>query len=212
MFAQALGRADPVLRFSTVRITGGEVPPDPATVEAVLVTGSAAGVYDDLAWIAPLEDFVRTAYGLRIPMVGICFGHQLIAQALGGIVRKAEVGWGIGRHIYSVAPDNGLIAAPEVAVACSHQDQVITAPTEARTILRSDFTPHAGFLYANGTTLTLQPHPEFTAGYALTRCEARVGQAPDAVVVAGRASLEKPLDSGLLNQVIAQFLKSCAGS
>ena len=81
--------------------------PDPAGLEAILLTGSPAGVYDDLDWIAPLERFVRAAYHAKIPMAGICFGHQLIAQALGGTVRKSEKGWGIGRHVYDVVPGNG---------------------------------------------------------------------------------------------------------
>ena len=109
MFERLLGEADPSASFATVRLADGEALPDPAGLEAILLTGSPAGVYDDLDWIAPLERFVRAAYDAKIPMAGICFGHQLIAQALGGTVRKSEKGWGIGRHVYDVVPGNGVI-------------------------------------------------------------------------------------------------------
>jgi GMP synthase-like glutamine amidotransferase len=172
-----------------------------------LLTGSPAGVYDDLDWIAPLERFVRTADQSRIPMAGICFGHQLIAQALGGMVRKSDKGWGIGRHVYDVMPGNGVIDGEKIAIAASHQDQVIEPPSGATTIFRSAFTPHAGLLYANGTAMSVQPHPEFTPAFADWCCE-KAGQngAPEALVASARASLEQPLDNADLGRAIARFL------
>ena len=139
-------------------------------------------------------------------MVGICFGHQLIAQALGGVVRKSEKGWGIGRHVYRVVPGNGVIDGEHIALACSHQDQVIEPPAEARTIMSSDFTPHAGLLYANGVTLSVQPHPEFEVDFAHVCCALREGRAPESVVTAAKASLAEPLDTARLGGAIARFL------
>ena len=207
MFEQLLGEANPSASFTTVRLIDGEALPDPATLEAILITGSSAGVYDDLDWIAPLERFVRAAYDANVPMAGICFGHQLIAQALGGTVRKSDKGWGIGRHVYEVAPGNGVIDGERLAIAASHQDQVIEPPAGAATILHSEFTPHAGLLYANGTTLSLQPHPEFTAAFADVCCE-KAGQdsAPETLVATARASLDQPLDNADLGRAIARFL------
>ena len=152
MFERMISAADASASFATVRLIDGEGLPDPAGLEAILITGSSAGVYDDLDWIAPLERFVRAAYEARTSMVGICFGHQLIAQALGGTVRKSERGWGIGRHVYDVVPDNGAIEGEKIAIACSHQDQVVEPPAGAATILHSTFTPHAGLLYENGAS------------------------------------------------------------
>ena len=123
MFEQMIGAADAGVTFDTVSIPAGEPLPDAAGLEAILITGSAAGVYDGFEWIAPLEAFVRTAHQNKVPLVGICFGHQLIAQALGGTVRKSEKGWGLGRHVYDVAPDNALIEGTHIALACSHQDR-----------------------------------------------------------------------------------------
>jgi len=212
MFERMIGAADPSVTFNTVSIPAGEPLPDLEGLEAILITGSAAGVYDAFDWIAPLEGFVRTAHDNKVPMVGVCFGHQLIAQALGGTVRKSEKGWGLGRHVYDVAPSNGLIEGTRIAIACSHQDQVITPPAGARTILSSDSTPYAGLLYAGGTTLSVQPHPEFSVGFALACCEMvrSKGEAPDSVVTPAQASLAEPLESARLGGAITRFLTGSA--
>jgi GMP synthase-like glutamine amidotransferase len=208
MFEKMIGAADGSVTFNTVSIPAGEPLPDAGALKAVLITGSAAGVYDELDWIAPLEDFVRAAHGAKVPMVGVCFGHQLIAQALGGVVRKSEKGWGIGRHVYDVAPGNGVVDGERIALAASHQDQVIAPPSGAVTFLSSDFTEHAGLLYPGGTTLSVQPHPEFSVGYALACCEIAQskGQAPASLVAEAKASLAQPLESDRLGGAITRFL------
>jgi len=208
MFEQMIGAADANVTFDTVSIPAGEPLPDVEGLEAVLITGSSAGVYDGFEWIAPLEEFVRMAHQSKVPMVGVCFGHQLIAQALGGTARKSEKGWGLGRHVYDVAVGNGLIDGRHIALACSHQDQVITPPAGATTILSSDFTPHAGLLYAGGTTLSVQAHPEFSIGFAagLLRDGAQQGR----VVTSAQASLAEPLESARLGGAITRFLTRSA--
>jgi GMP synthase-like glutamine amidotransferase len=208
MFEQMIRAADAAVTFDTVSIPAGEKLPEAGELEAVLITGSSAGVYDGFDWIAPLEDFVRAANARKVPMVGVCFGHQLIAQALGGVARKSEKGWGIGRHVYDVAPGNGILDGARIAIAASHQDQVIAPPPGAKTILSSDFTEHAGLLYPGGTTLSVQPHPEFSAGYALACCEmaGSRGGAPESLVGAAKASLGEPLDSARLGHAITRFL------
>ena len=208
MFEQMIGAADAAVTFNTVSIPAGEPLPDVEGMEAILITGSAAGVYDPFDWIAPLEGFVRTAHDRKVPMVGVCFGHQLIAQALGGTVRKSEKGWGLGRHVYDVTPGNGLVDGARIALACSHQDQVITPPPGAKTILSSAFTEHAGLLYPGGTTFSVQPHPEFSVGFALACCEiaGSKGHAPDSLVAAAKASLAEPLESARLGGAITRFL------
>ncbi len=206
MFERLIGAADRSISFDVVSLIKGETLPDPSTLQAILITGSSAGVYDQLDWIAPLEDFVRAAYAKHVPMVGVCFGHQLMAQALGGIARKSEKGWGIGRHVYDVAPGNGIIDGERIAIAASHQDQVIEPPSGARTILSSPFAQHAGLLYGNGAAFSVQPHPEFDTGFAHACCELREGQAPDAVVAAAKASLSEPMDNARLGHAMARFL------
>jgi GMP synthase-like glutamine amidotransferase len=206
MFQRMIRAENASIDFDVVSIPGGDPFPDPKSLQAILITGSSAGVYDELDWIAPLEDFVRASYAKQIPMVGVCFGHQLMAQALGGIVRKSEKGWGIGRHVYDIAPGNGVIEGARIAIAASHQDQVIEPPQGARTILSSSFTEHAGLLYGNGAALSVQPHPEFETGYAHVCCELREGKAPDALVAQAKASLAEPVDNARLGRAITRLL------
>ena len=197
--------------FETIHLDKGQDLPDPATLEATLIMGSAAGVYDThFEWMEPLRDYIRRAYAVRTPMVGICFGHQIMADALGGDVRKSDKGWGLGRHVYNVksrpAPIGGS-TLPEFAIACSHQDQVIEPPAEAETFLSSSFTPHAGLAYRNGTAMSLQPHPEFDDDYTIALAELRRGKAPDTVIDTALASLSRPSDSHEVAGYLGAFLK-----
>jgi GMP synthase-like glutamine amidotransferase len=196
-------------RYDMVAVSDGAPCPDPADLEGIVITGSAAGVYDDLPWLDPLRAFIRDAYGKRTPMLGVCFGHQIMADALGGDVRKSEKGWGLGRHTYAVTTRPGFMrAAPAaLAVACSHQDQVIVPPEEAEVILTSDFTPNAGLSYRNGAALSFQPHPEFADDYTIALAEMRRGKAPDDVVETALASIAKPSDSGEVAGYIGQFFR-----
>lgn len=190
-----------------VSVINGEELPDAADLEGILITGSPAGVYDDHGWMTPLREFIREAYAEGTPMLGICFGHQIMADALGGDVRKSEKGWGLGRHTYRVVNRPAFMAdAPEtLSIACSHQDQVLAPPAEADVVLASDFTPHAGLVYKSGRALSFQPHPEFADDYTLALAELRRGRAPDDVVETAVASLARPSDSALLNGYIRRF-------
>jgi GMP synthase-like glutamine amidotransferase len=208
MFERFFGGAG--FTFEAVRLSEGAPLPDPATLDATLVMGSGAGVYDThYPWMDPLRDYIRAAYAAKTPMLGICFGHQIIADALGGDVRKSEKGWGLGRHVYGVKSRPAHIGGtlPEFAIACSHQDQVITPPAEAETFLASDFTPHAGLIYRNGATMSLQPHPEFEDDYAQALAELRRGKASDEVVDTALASLSRKSDSREMGGYLTAFLR-----
>ena len=210
MFMRMFGEVGFGFEYDTVPIHDGAPFPDIGGLEGIIITGSAAGVYDDYAWLAPLRAFIRGAYAANTPMLGICFGHQIMADALGGDVRKSEKGWGIGRHTYDVKSRPGFLATdlPALSIGCSHQDQVIVPPREAEVFLGSDFTPNAGLLYANGKAISLQPHPEFLDDYTLALAELRRGKAPDAVVDTAVASLAKeshaPAVAGWLGNFISR--------
>lgn len=194
--------------YETIRVHDGEALPDPGGPEGVVITGSPAGVYDDLPWLAPLRAFIGEAYAARVPMLGICFGHQIMADALGGTVRKSEKGWGMGRHTYQVTQRPPFLGGDRTsyAIVCSHQDQVIEPPAEAEVFLASDFTPFAGLVYRNGAAVSVQPHPEFSDEYARELAELRRGRAPDATVDAALASFATPSDSRELARHLAAFL------
>lgn len=208
MFVAMFARAGADMDFDVVPVALGAPLPDPHSVEAVLITGSPAGVYDDLPWMDPLRAFIGTAYAARTRMVGICFGHQIVADALGGDVRQSEKGWGLGRHRYTVhgGGDIGL-DVETVSVACSHQDQVVVPPSEARPLLSSDFAPYAGLVYANGAVLTVQPHPEFDDAYTDALIDLREGHAPPDVIAAARASMATASDGALLARALVRFLR-----
>lgn len=208
MFRTMFERDGTRFAFDVIDVLNGAPLPDPATLDAVLITGSPAGVYEDHPWIEPLRDFVREAHAGRTRLVGVCFGHQIIADALGGEVRKSEKGWGLGRHTYRIEARPPFFDLPRasLSIACSHQDQVIVPPPGAEVILASDFTPNAGLHYDNGTTLTFQAHPEFGDAYARALVDLRRGSAPDPVVSAALASMQTPSDSPLLARAISRFL------
>lgn len=212
MFERMFEKAGHDFSFETVPVFDGAPMPDAASLQGIVITGSAAGVYEDHAWLAPLRAFIRQAYAARTPMLGICFGHQIMADALGGDVRKSEKGWGLGRHVYGVASRPAFMStAPDrLAVACSHQDQVIVPPSDAEVILSSDFTPNAGLAYRNGAALSFQPHPEFEDAYTLALAELRRGKAPDAVVDAALASVSRASDSAAVARYIGSFLEKAA--
>ena len=210
MFRALVRASDPSFSFETVSVIKGEQLPDPAGLEAILITGSPAGVYDDEPWMSPLMDFIRAAATAEVPQVGICFGHQAIAEALGGKVIKSPKGWGVGRHTYEVLACPGLAAknCPDrVSIAVSHQDQVVTLPPGAEVIARSDFTPNAGLYYPQAPAISFQCHPEFSDRYSAalyTLREDRLGDAAHTAV----ESLAIPADNQLLGSWIAGFLKS----
>jgi GMP synthase-like glutamine amidotransferase len=210
MFERMFDEAGEAFEYETVPVYDGAPFPDAAALDGIIITGSAAGVYDThYAWMEPLRGFIRQAYAEKTPMLGICFGHQIMADALGGDVRKSEKGWGLGRHSYTVKSRPAFLKteAPALAIACSHQDQVIVPPGEAEVFLSSEFTPNAGLLYRNGAAISLQPHPEFLDDYALALAELRRGKAPDEVVEAAAASLATASDSKETAGYLGAFLR-----
>lgn len=211
MFETLLANADPAMRFDTVALVDGEVLPAPAQCEAVVITGSPAGVYDQTPWMAPLRGFIRESFATRTPMIGVCFGHQIIADAMGGDVRKSEKGWGVGRHVYDVlgTPDWMAGAGKTVALSVSHQDQVITPPRGAVTLARSAHTEHAMLAYEAAPVMSLQGHPEFSDDFVAALYSARRGKSlSDAQVDSAIASLASPVDRGLVGQWMARFLRT----
>ncbi len=207
-FHALLSPLAPEMQFETVSLPRGEALPDPAGLEAVLLTGSPSGVYDPEPWMSALFDFIRWSAEAKTPMVGVCFGHQAMAHAMGGFAGKSEKGWGVGRHVYDIVnrPEWFTGDADTVACACSHQDQVITAPPGAETILSWDFTPYAGLAYETAPFISFQPHPEFTAEYAVALHSLRRDKIGEARTDDALASLSQPLDRQLMGRWIVDFL------
>lgn len=202
-FRALLGENVKSVRFD---VQAGRLPDDPEAFQGAIVTGSAAGVYDDLPWIAPLIAWLQAARG-RTRLVGICFGHQVMAQAFGGHVEKSDRGWGVGLHRYDIVATEPWMfpKAASIAIPVSHQDQVLRAPADARVIASSDFTPFAGLAWDDA--MSFQCHPEFQPDYAAALVESRRGvRIPEALADEALASLAKANDRAVLTAWIRAFL------
>jgi GMP synthase-like glutamine amidotransferase len=195
--------------FRSYAVTEGDWPA-PGEADAIMITGSPAGAYDPLPWIEPLKGFLRSSTGL--PMVGICFGHQIMAEAFGGQVEKYAGGWAIGLHRYHVVERQPWMdEAADFAVPASHQDQVIVQPPSSHIVARSDFTPFAALAYQGFPAISFQGHPEFDPGFAAALIEARRGvRFDEAFADAGVRSLAAPNDNRRVGQWIDRFLDLAA--
>ena len=199
MFQRLL--ADQGLSFRTYRVLDSQFPASITECDGWLLTGSRFGAYEDHAFIPPLEQFIRDAYAAAVPMVGICFGHQIIAQALGGKVEKFSKGWSVGPTEYDF---NGQ----PLRLNAWHQDQVTRRPETATVVACNDFCENAALVYGD-RIFTVQAHPEFRSefvdGLMATRGK---GVVPDTLMEAARARLDQPVDAPILARRIADFFKT----
>lgn len=167
-FAALFGAAaDGRWRFRQYAVYAGELPASADECAGWLLTGSRHGVYDALPWMAPLAQFLRRVAGAGVPLAGICFGHQILAHALGGTVEKSSRGWGLGPHRYALRDGYPWMDGDEGGQLCLnavHQDQVTVAPPGAEVLAGSDFCPHAALLYGD-CALSFQAHPEFDRAF-----------------------------------------------
>jgi len=209
MFRALLANAagEEPIEFRDYDVQRGEYPATLDECDAYLITGSRESVYDDLPWLPRLEEFVRMLDADRHPLVGICFGHQLVAQALGGETRKADRGWGVGVQSATVRSGDPWMRPfkPTINLLASHQDQVVKLPPRAKLIAGSDFCPHAGFTI-DEHIVTFQGHPEFAKGYSRALLDARRELLGDDLYARAVKSLEEPVDSALVARWILNFL------
>ena len=208
MFRRLLAPHLPEATINGSMIIEGTFPASVEDHDVYVFTGSPHGVYEDLDWIRRAEQFVRDAAAAGKVLIGGCFGHQLIAQALGGTVVKSDKGWGIGVHTHPVlrreAWMDGGPDRPNVVV--SHQDQVVEAPQGAVVLAGTEFCPNA-MLRIGGKILTFQGHPEMTIPIVDRLLDLREQRVGAEVFAAGKASLQKPLDHDAMGAWIAGFIR-----
>ena len=168
MFTDLLSRAGQDLEYRTYSVIRGEMPESIHDCDAWLITGSRHAAYEKLDWMLALEDFIREIHATSVPLVGICFGHQIIAQALGGEVVNSDKGWSIGVQSYEIDKSQDWMAeAPQqVRIYAFHQDQVTVLPPGASVFSSSEFCPYAGLSYGD-SIISIQAHPEFEEEYEL---------------------------------------------
>ncbi|MGL5009348.1 MAG: type 1 glutamine amidotransferase [Paracoccaceae bacterium] len=188
------------LTFRTWHVEAMEFPASPHDAEGWLITGSRHGAYEDHPFIKPLEDFIRQAYAAHVPMVGICFGHQIIAQAMGGRVERYAGGGAVGAQDYDF---NG----EKLTLNAWHRDQVVAKPDTAKVIATNDFCTNAALLY-DDRAFTVQAHPEFRPEFVDGLMRTRgPGLVPDDLMANARARLDEPLADRSMAAQIAAFFK-----
>lgn len=187
--------------FHAWTVVDMDFPPDVHAADGWLLTGSRHGAYDrHLPFITPLEEFIRTAFAAHVPLVGVCFGHQIIAQALGGLVEKFRDGWSVGPQDYD-------LGGQTVRLNAWHQDQVIEPPPGAEVVGTSDFCRYAALLYP-GRAFTVQAHPEFGPETLQVLIEHRGrGVIEEQLLAEAAAGLSLSLDQSTLADRMAAFFK-----
>ena len=186
--------------FATYSVVDMEFPPSAKSADCWLITGSRNGVYDDLPFIEPLKTLVREIYDREIPLVGVCFGHQVIAEALGGRAEKFSGGWSVGATEYD-------FEGASVTLNAWHQDQVTALPDTARVLGSSPFCKYA-FLAYGERVFTVQAHPEFDSNFIQGLIEKRGrGVVPDALLAQATKNIDRETSNSALADRIYSVLE-----
>lgn len=207
MFAALLGPHAPRLRFTYFDACHGDLPDAPQACDAYVCTGSKHSVYDRLDWIGPLADFLRRLHRGRRPYVGVCFGHQMLAHALGGEVAPAACGWGAGVHEMGVHRTEPWMrpALGRCRLQYIHKDQVTRLPADGVALARSAHCEVAMFR-VGASTLGIEGHPEFTVPYGAALIRLRSADIGAARARAALDSLAEPTDAAVVGRWVAAFL------
>ena len=198
MFARLYRAADPDIDPRGYAVVDGELPGAPDECDAWLITGSRHGVYDGLPWIEPLKAFLRRARAAGVPIIGVCFGHQIMAESFGGRAEKSDKGWGVGVQQYELGRAPAWIgdAPARISVHVLHQDQVTAVPDDATCLASSPFCEYAMLAYGDPEApeaISIQSHPEFDEAFMRALVE-RIGgdRIPREAADAALASLGAP--------------------
>lgn len=206
MFRNWLSPAFPDADWRIYDLPAGQLPADLFECDFYVTTGSKASVYEHEAWILVFADLVRAISQAELPMVGVCFGHQMIAHALRGRTAKSQRGWGIGVHTFQVSTPQPWMqpAARQFSLLMSCQDQVEVLPPGSVVLASSAHCPVA--LYQTGTMLGIQGHPEWTPAYAQALLNLRRERIGSALVEAAEQTLAAPLSGKLLASWVKNWL------
>lgn len=208
MFRNLFDSVLPGLDYASYDLTQNHFPGKLDECDAWLFTGSKWSVYDDELWIKRARELAYALHRAQCPLIGICFGHQLIAEALGGKVAQSGKGWGVGAHTARIDQFAPWMtpARSSLKLLVSHQDQVIDLPEKAQRLASHPFC-YNDIVQFGDTTLTFQGHPEFTKGYSRDLMNKRKSTLGEDTHRVGLESLEGALDEAVAAQWLITFLQ-----
>lgn len=207
MTQDLLFTVDDTVNFETWQVSDDIFPDDLESCDAWLITGSKASVYDDAPWIRQLEVLIKQLATQQIKLIGICFGHQLIAQALGGKVEKSNKGWGVGVMASDILIHKAWMqpAQEKFSLLVSHQDQVTELPVGAERIAGNGFCENSCYQISDHI-LTFQGHPEFSVEYANQSMQNRRALIGEPRYQQAQASLKDTIDHKTIAGWILSFI------
>jgi GMP synthase-like glutamine amidotransferase len=206
LFKQAV--QDHEIEYVSYNVNNNEYPAHIDECDAYLITGSKSSTYDDDEWIKTLRSYIQLLFKQKKKILGICFGHQLIADSLGGKAMLSNNGWGVGVHTYSLSTNNlnsSLASLSQFSLLVSHRDQVVALPQEATVLASSDFCPFAAY-QINQQVLCFQGHPEFTPPYADELMKKRQSIIPSHVFQQGQENLYLPTHHLIIAKSLLDFV------
>jgi GMP synthase-like glutamine amidotransferase len=195
------------LELTTFDADRGELPSSPDEVDGWIVSGARASVLDTASWLDDTADFVGQVLAAERPIVGVCFGHQLLAKIAGGRVDRAAGGWGVGVQSYDVVERRHWMrpAVDRFRLIASHEDQVIDLPSDGQLLASSGYCPNAMFSLGE-RAIGVQAHPELTVPATRELIDAREELFGVQRAATARASLDQRPDAALIGGWIAAFL------
>jgi GMP synthase-like glutamine amidotransferase len=199
----------PEIEFAVFDVCNGKFPDSIDECEAYICTGSRQSVYENIEWIKQLKDFVFQLHKNQKLFVGICFGHQILAEALGGKVLKSEGGWNVGVHEFEmISKENRMTPfQPKFNLLMMCQDQVVEMPENSRLLAQSKDCSIAMFSVGE-SMLGIQAHPEFSKKYEKALMLDRIDRVGEFRVQKALESLEKSIDKDLIATWIFNFINA----
>ena len=209
MFEGLLVDVEPDIELVSYDVISGKYPERIDEVHGYIITGSKVSVYDEIEWVNELGSFVQELHRKKKKLVGICFGHQMVAHFLGGKTQKSEKGWGVGVHESTLtnAATSYECEGRTYNLVCSHQDQIVEPAPSSVVLASSNFCPYS-MLQIENHILTFQGHPEFNREFSRSLMDLRKEDLGDIRYQEGLDSLSKTTDAREVGKWIVNFIKA----